>query len=138
MPCIPWRMHGVILFLVLACVMTSCSGDEEDTSLSGTYVGTIQDSVVGAGTVRITLSQTGSTLSGTWQMTFANPNFTNSGSLSGTVSGQSITLTLTPSNPTTCPFNVTATMMGANRFVGTYAAFNCGDTVAGSLDVTRQ
>jgi hypothetical protein len=83
----------------------------------------IRDSVAGDGTLRFTISQSGSDISGTWQATFADPADNNGGTFSGTFDGQSVTLTTTPSNPTSCPFNATATLQGDDRFTGTYAAF---------------
>jgi hypothetical protein len=60
----------------------------------------------------------------------------NGGSLSGTVTGSSLSVTLSPSDPLTCPFQVTATVNG-NRITGTYAAFNCTVALSGSISLTR-
>ena len=86
-------------------------------------------------TVRVTVAQNGSSLTGTWSISAAVQ--TNSGSLSGSVTGSSLSITLTPSVPTSCPYQLTATVTG-NTITGTYASFNCTVAVSGSLTVTRQ
>ena len=42
----PWRRYGGGIVLVLALAIFGCSGDE-DRNLTGTWTGTIQDSVAG-------------------------------------------------------------------------------------------
>lgn len=102
---------------------------------SGTWAGTIQDSFAGAGIVGLTMSQSGSNLVGTWQSTFTAGG--NGGTLAGVVNGNEVLVELYPSNPSLCPFAVVATRSGSSMN-GTYAAFNCVDTVTGTLNVTRQ
>jgi hypothetical protein len=87
--------------------------------------------------VRITFNQSGGPLTGTWSATFANGVLTNSGSLSGSMNGSDISAILTPTDPLTCPYNVTATRNG-NTITGTYAAFNCTASVTGSVNVTKE
>lgn len=140
--------HPVRLPLRLLCFLTLClgalagcdSGDNEETvaAVAGNYRGTVQDSVAGPGTVVVSIAQNGSSLTGTFQTTFQVAANNNSGSLTGTVSGSSVTLTVTPSRTTSCPFTVTATMVTATRLMGTYAAFNCTVAVSGTIDVTQQ
>ena len=65
-----------------------------------------------------------------------DPSAANSGTLSGTIAGSTLSLTLTPSDPRTCPFDLTATVSG-NRITGTYAAFNCTVPVSGAIDLAR-
>jgi len=73
--------------------------------------------------------QSGSSLSGQWSLNFANGAYNNSGSLGGTVTGESLSVLLTPSVPTTCQSRVTATHTSPSirpMFIeGTYAAINC-------------
>jgi hypothetical protein len=44
---------------------------------------------------------------------------------------------LTPSVPTTCPFNLTATLSGTTMS-GTYAAYNCTVAESGTFTATKQ
>ena len=135
------QLMYVVFVCVLVLTLTSCGGDGGNSSpfgsVSGNYAGTIQDSVAGAGTVKGTLSESGSSLSGTFQATSANLQFL-SGTVSGTINGTSITLTFTPSVPTSCPANITLNQVSATQLTGTYVAFNCTQADSGTINVTRQ
>jgi hypothetical protein len=126
---------GVVSFQSAACGSNPSS--PSSTSIAGTWTGSINDSLVGAGSVRITFNQSGSGLSGTWSTSFANGVLNNGGSLTGSMNGSNIAATLAPSNPLECPYNVTATRNG-NTITGTYAAFNCTVAVSGSVNVTKE
>src|ERR1700730_16605150 len=91
------RLVLVVLSLAatLACGSSPSSSSPPTPSLTGTWVGTQTDSVVGTGNLQATLSQSGSTLSGTYTLSFPNPIFNSSGALSGTVNGSSVSLTAT-------------------------------------------
>ena len=136
----PWRRYGesIVLGLVLALAMWGCSGGEED--LTGTWTGTLQDSVGGIGTILLTISQSDSQLTGTWQSTFPDPANNNGGTLSGTVGDPSIALVLTTSRPPACSFTVAASRDedDEDHFTATYASLNCARQQGGNLDVTRQ
>jgi hypothetical protein len=138
------RLTYVGIGLVMIWVaLGGCDGDDEphDANVTGTFRGTIQDSIAGTGTITVTLAQDDSDLIGTYQTTFADPRNNSAGSVEGEVQGNAVTLTATPSVtpfvPTACPFNVTAIVNG-DQISGTYAAFNCTVAVSGSLTLTRQ
>jgi hypothetical protein len=135
---------GIGLVTMIWVVLAGCGGDDDDNNdanVTGTFRGTIQDSIAGTGTITVTLAQDDSDLIGTYQTTFADPRNNSAGSVEGEVQGNAVTLTATPSVtplvPTACPFNVTAIVNGA-QISGTYAAFNCTVAVSGSLTLTRQ
>ena len=136
------QLMYVVFVCVLVLTLTSCGGDGGNSSpfgsVSGNYAGTIQDSVAGAGTVTGTLSESGSSLSGTFQATSANQQQFLSGTVSGTINGTAITLTFTPSVPTSCPANITLNQVSDTQLTGTYAAFNCTQADSGTINVTRQ
>ncbi len=70
---------------------------------------------------------------------FSDPTFNNGGRLSGTFSGSSLTLVLGPSDPDSCPLNVTATVSpNGNQITGSYASFECSEAVTGSLNLMKQ
>ena len=60
------------LTLLLAMAILGCSEDTEPEPLTGTWTGTLQDSLGGRGTLRLEISQTNRQLMGTWQRTFAD------------------------------------------------------------------
>ena len=139
MPGASRRRYGWSIVLVLTLALLGCSGDD-DPNLTGTWTGTLQDSLAGTGTALFTFSQTGTNVDGTWQFTFPNPVNNSGGILSGTAGDPSIALTLSASQAQSCSFTVVANFDDDDddHFTGTYTAFNCARTQNGSLDITRQ
>jgi len=129
------------LCTVVAVIASACGSSSPTTpaapNTSGTWTGTVTDAVMGQGTVRLTITQSGSSLAGTWATTYANVTANNSGTLTGAVNNATVTATLIPTIPTSCPFNATATQNG-NAMSGTYTAFNCAMAVSGSISVSKQ
>ncbi len=139
LPGTPWRRHGWSIVLALTLALLGCSGDD-DPNLTGTWTGTIQDSLAGTGTTLFTFSQTGTNVNGTWQFTFSNPTNNNGGTLSGTAGNPAIALTLFAAQSQACSFTVVANFDDDDNdhFTGTYTTFNCTLLQSGSLDVHRQ
>lgn len=137
-------LHRLVVVTILVSLVSfhaagcgSSPSSPSSTSIAGTWTGSINDSALGPGSVRITFNQSGGPLTGTWSATFANGALTNTGSLSGSMNGSDISAILTPTDPLACPYNVTATRNG-NTITGTYAAFNCTASVSGSVSVTKE
>ena len=124
-------IQHVIVGLAL-CTVAACGGGNSSPtaptpppfSFNGTWTGPITSNVVGPGTGTVTITQTGSSLSGTWATVYPDPMIQGAGSFSGTASGMSLSGTLSPSDPTDCPYTINATVSG-NLMTGTYATFNC-------------
>jgi hypothetical protein len=138
------RLRMVLIVVSLAATVT-CGGSTPSSpstpSLAGTWVGTETDAVAGTGSLQSTISQSGSTLSGTYALSFSNPIFSNGGTLTGTVNGSSVSMTATPSNPAICPALDAATVNAtATQITGTYAAVSgCIFThQTGTFIVTKQ
>lgn len=127
---------AVVSVLASACGHSSSTAPSTPNT-SGTWTGTVNDGLMGQGTVRLTIAQTGPSIAGTWATTYANVTNNNGGSLTGTVNNATVTATLIPTLPTSCPFNATATLNGS-AMSGTYAAFNCAVAVSGSISVSKQ
>ena len=72
-----WAHWGITL--ALAFGIFNCSGDNNPKPLTGTWTGTLQDSLAGRGTVVLNISQANQQLSGTWQSTFPDPRNNNGG-----------------------------------------------------------
>jgi hypothetical protein len=126
--------------LALGLVLSSACGSSTSptvstVNLSGTYSGTITDSINGAGTLHLVLAQAGSSITGTFQSVY--PAGTSSGSVSGAANGLNVTALLTPSVPTLCPFNVVAIPSNFGvQLDGTAVAFDCPAESA-TFTVTR-
>jgi hypothetical protein len=137
------RRVGPALALVIIGLSLPCCNRDSGTrptrsevvagaQTAGSYSGSVQNTFQGTGVMHMTLAQSGSTLSGTWSATFLGV-----GLLTGSVSGNSIAVTLLPDNPTPCPdYNATATLEG-NRLTGAYTSLNCPRAVAGDLVALR-
>jgi|SwirhirootsSR3_FD_contig_51_1024155_length_6464_multi_4_in_0_out_0_1 hypothetical protein len=138
MPGTPWRRYGWSIVFALTVALLGCSGGDDAPNLTGTWTGTIQDSVAGTGTALFTFSQTGTNVSGTWQFTFQTPTNNNGGNLSGTAGDPAIALTLFAAQSQACSFTVVANFDDDDHVTGTYTAFNCTLLPSGSLDVHRQ
>jgi hypothetical protein len=133
---------GLLCLVLLYGVVACSSGDEEiddgvTAIVEGGYRGEIQDSVAGRGTVIATLAQNADAISGAWQTIFQNAVNNNGGTLLGTVSGDDVSITFTPSTSTRCVFVLTATASGA-EISGNYAPVDCAQTVTGTLTMRRQ
>ena len=124
---------SIVCLFVLA--LTACGGSSPNgpsgTNFSGTWSGTVTDNVVGTAPARVTLTQSGNSLSGTWSAGG------NSGQLAGSLTGSAVSATLSPSDPRSCPFTMNTTVSG-NRMTGTYASFNCRVAASGTIDVSKQ
>jgi hypothetical protein len=124
-------------FLALGMVACGSSSTSSPTSVSvfGNYSGTLQDSAFGVGTIQLTLSQSGSSLTGTYEDQFTAG--AGGGSITGTVNGVSFSATLTPGVSTVCPVTLTGTINnGGSNISGTYSTFHCSAPETGSFNLT--
>ena len=130
------------LLVALAVALGGCGGGGSTPSapsglqVTGTWSGSItSNQVSGSGPARVTLTQSGTTLTGTWNAT--GPGGPDSGNLTGSVSGQGVAMTLNSSVPSNCPYTVNVTVSGASM-TGTYAAFQCTVAASGGISLTKQ
>jgi hypothetical protein len=121
---------------------SSSTAPAPSSILSGRWTGTSEETVAPIqfatfGSVSLTVAQSGASLSGSYTITYADTRYNNSGSLSGTVSGTSISVTLSPSVPTYCQSRVTATHTSPSLtplyIQGTYVALNCTGAGGGTI-----
>ena len=105
-------------------------------SLTGTWTGSATSTLTSVvGSVRATVIQVGSSLSGTWSVNYPSVG-TNSGTLSGTVTGSAVSVTLYPADPTSCLQAVTATLRGSSMR-GTWSTVNCTVSDSGSISLNK-
>lgn len=125
------------ILVTLALLLAACGSNTSGSASfdhSGTWTGTIEDSVAGTGSATVTLTQSGSDLAGTWQAIFSEGS--NGGSAVGVVNGSEVVLELYPSETSACPYNVVATRSGST-LSGNYSAFNCTASVTGTLTISK-
>jgi hypothetical protein len=116
-------------------MLAGCSA-AAPSSVAGTWTGSLVDALAGPATLQFTLSESGSSLTGTWSNKFpaaANPV---TGTLTGTFSGSTITLILAINN-SSCQQSVAGTVSGSTM-TGTYADSNCGGGDGGTFTLQLQ
>ena len=103
-----FKMKWIAILLAGLAVglFAGCGGDDDEDSPSGTYAGTWTGNVCGRG-LTMTLAQTGSTLTGTYQL--SDPTFPVDGgeAISGTVSSLTPPATVTLVGSSDRKFEVT-------------------------------
>ncbi|HMF61312.1 MAG TPA: hypothetical protein VK595_13120 [Vicinamibacterales bacterium] len=130
------KLIPLALLLALAACGSSSPTAPSVLQLAGTWKGTISDAAVpGSGPAQMTIAQTGSALSGSWNAT--GPFSTNTGQFTGNVSAASVVMTVTSSVSGSCPLTLNGTVNGA-QMTGTYATFNCTSAGGGSFSLTKE
>lgn len=119
----------------LGLVLAGC-GATAPSSVAGTWSGSLVDDLAGPATLQFTLSQSGSSLTGTWTSKFppaANPV---TGTLTGTFSGSTVNLVLVVGS-SSCQEAVTGTVSGSTM-TGMYT-YDCGGSSdAGTFTLNLQ
>ena len=101
--------------------------------VSGSYSGTIQDAKLGPGEITAEISQTGSTLTGSWDSTFGGP-----GTLKGKVKPNSkVHARLKITGGKGCGLNVQGTFQNGNEIAGKYQVTGCKRSDHGTFDMFR-
>ena len=123
--------------ILLGAALLGRNGYSGDDSLSGVWG--FKDSLGGLGGGNLTLRQSGVASEGTWDVVFqtfaGRAKYNNSGSLTGTVDGASISLMMTSSQGS-CSYNLDATRSG-RKLSGTYSAIDCATPQTGRVDLER-
>jgi hypothetical protein len=129
------RLRDLVGVAVVGLILAGCSATAP-SSVAGTWTGSLVDALAGPATLQYTLSQSGSSLTGTWSSKFpaaANPV---TGTLAGTLSGSTVTLILAINN-SSCQESVTGTVSGSTM-TGTYSDDNCGAGDGGTFTLQLQ
>lgn len=130
------RQHPGLYTLLLAFTVAACKKD--DPTFAGTYQGDGVDSQSSSNVKQFTLrvADSGTSVAGNYGIKAVILDV--SGTVSGTLNGSALELTLTPgATSNDCPYRITATWQG-DRITGTYAAFNCFVRSDGSLNLKKQ
>jgi hypothetical protein len=135
----PANVGRLTAIVVLSIALARCSSPASPSS-TGTWSGQITDDISKTGTITLTMTQSGSSLSGTFAVTgLVQPLNNESGSLSGNVASAATSMTLTPSDPGRCVLTVSATVSGSQMNAG-YASPGCNviQLRTGSFVVNKQ
>lgn len=120
--------------LALGLLLAGC-GDADP--LDGTWTGAFRDGVALLGGGHLSFAQSGSSLTGTWEVTFgASSPFNDRGTVSGTVEANVIAVILTSARGR-CPLALAATRDG-DRITGSYMAASCSYAQSGTVDLERR
>ena len=120
-----------------------CRGGTPPTGLfEGRWSGAVVETGRGAGSLELTLSQQGATLSGALRMQVSGI-VDRDGPVVGVASGTSASITYVPKERLPCGFGtlsgtltLTVTVAG-DRVTGTYTQFTCSGPASGSIDASR-
>jgi hypothetical protein len=137
-----------LLAAILLLGATGCGGSSttspSDTSVTGSWIGAINNTSLGRADVTATLTQSGSTISGSWLTAYeTTPAVNYSGQLSGTKTGAGVSVTLTPAAlyaGLACSYTYNSTLSTATLMTGTFASFGCPNGIvdSGTLTLTKQ
>lgn len=123
--------------LTAACDDYGTGPEEDETSLTGLFHGTVEGLEVDrddsfSHTLNLALTEYLGTLSGSFSITGAY----GSGTVTGTVTGSTISFVFHQTDPCAGTFTGTATLDG-DRLTGTFAGAGCRGNVTASLEVNR-
>lgn len=123
--------------LAAACDDYGTGPEEDESSLNGLFHGTVEGLEVDrdnpfSHTVNLTLTEYLGTVSGSFSITGAY----GSGTVTGTVTGSTVSFVLHQSEPCTGTFTGTATFDG-DLLTGTFSGAGCRGDVTASLEVNR-
>lgn len=114
-------------------VSTSNPTTGAGVDLSGNWTGAAvaTNGSTGSANIGLTLSQSGSKVSGTFSSSTGN-----NGSIVGTVSGSSFSGDLIPSVPTNCPAKIVL-IYSNNQLSGTTTTYNCSVVASSNATLSR-
>ena len=131
----------VVASLVMAAGCAPSMSAPSTASFAGTWVGSVNPTGAATGRLQLTLTQSGSQLTGTWVITFPNASQNSSGTVSGGVTnGSTMSADLQSGGiPTSCPSTVSGTLNAtATEVTGTFASVLCGGGFSTSISLSKQ
>jgi hypothetical protein len=134
---IEWLIFLMALPVLL--ILPNCGGGGGDggncANVEGTWAGSVSDQRFGNGNISLSFNQNGCSLTGSGTSCF-NAGCS-SGTLVGSLNGNSLSARITPTDPQFCPVNATGTVFG-NEIPGSYVADTSCTSDSGSFDIFRQ
>lgn len=137
-----------VLTLGAIVALAACNSNNGSTTptvaptplkIAGEYTGTVTDSVAGAGTAAVTLSQTGAAVGGTLDFTFGATTVANALAMNVTPAGSLSGTALAQINGATCAFALTGTYNASTNVIsGNYSASSGCTGQSGTYSLTQQ
>ena len=124
-----------LLFLLAFLVVGSGCGPNpnQPSSVTGTWTGTLASNILGNVTIQLTLTQAGSSVTGTFAQTAPGAVSSFGSTLTGTLNGSAVSIALAFG---TCTRTLTGTWSGTT-LSGSYAASGvCGNLDSGTFTIT--
>jgi len=131
-----FAIRPFVALLVCLAVASGCGPNPNSPSaITGTWVGTAVSSIVGNVSVQLTLSQSGSSITGFFAYTSTTATTTPTGTLTGTLNGSAFSAALAFG---TCTRTWTGTWSGTT-LSGTFVASGvCGNLDSGTFALTLE
>jgi hypothetical protein len=128
---------AVVIVLVLAAAACGDSSPSSPSTppnaqVSGHWTGSATDTSSGkTGSITFDLTQSGTSVAGTWSAT--SDTNSNGGTLTGSINQSSFASMWTSATPGNCPFQATATIESPTQMSGNYTAINCANPGGGKF-----
>lgn len=129
-----------VVTIAIAAVLISCGSDASTApgaNIAGNWSGALTNSVVGDGSLTLTIVQSADSLSGTWATTFPTLVNNSSGSVAGSIHGTQITAKLASDNRSICSTEITATLNGVT-ISGTGKTYSCVSTWSNTFIISKR
>lgn len=130
------QLFILTMLLSIALFLSGCPQTQSSIDVTGEWAGTMEDNTEGLGTISAHLVQVGNAVSGTWQVDFPDKAIDNAGTVTGTISGNDLFGTLTPSENDFCPYALTAKVIN-NLITGEYVSSNCTQMFTGTITLQK-
>jgi hypothetical protein len=131
-----WIVGAVVL---VACSKSSTAPTPAD--VVGNWSGPLSDALLGNGTLSLSLTEIGDSVSGFWSTSFPDSAEDLDGSVVGHVTGATLSVELKPADPPTCtygPFAITALVTGTTSMSGTFVTVQCAAADSGTFSTSKQ
>jgi hypothetical protein len=106
------------------------------SNFGGSWRGPLTSAVLGTGVASVDIVQNGSTITGRWAANYSNPSSDNGGTFTGTVSGNTAQLSVTPFDPSDCSFDAQI-MMANGAISGSFVTTSCNINDSGTVSGTK-
>jgi hypothetical protein len=133
----PFVIRPFVALLVCLAVAGGCGlNPNNPSSITGTWVGTVVSASLGPGSTQLTLTQSGSSITGTFANTFPGTTSSASGQLTGTLNGSAFTAALAA--PNGCVRTWTGTWSGRALSGKIATAGGCATVDSGTFSLTLE